>query len=73
MTGAKDGKTKCGTEKDTAGSKGKGEHASVAMQSHIEAVRVIRAKGRTYITGVFGEPRKRALVLEISETCHPIM
>ena len=67
VTGAKDGKTKCGKEKDAPDIKGKGEPASAAMQSHIEEVRIIKAKGRTYITGVFGEPRKRTLVVEISD------
>ena len=37
------------------------------MESHIEVVRIIKAKGRAYITGVFGEPRKRTLVVEISD------
>ena len=61
------GKTKSGKEKCTPDSKGKGEHVSAATQSHLEEVRVCKANGRTYITGVFGEPGRRALVVEISE------
>ena len=52
---------------DTPDSKGKEEDASAAMQSHIEEVRIWRANGRAYIAGVFGEPRNKALVVEISE------
>ena len=73
VTAATHGKTKCGNEKDASGSNGKGASASAAMQSHIEEARASRATGRTYIAGVFGEPRERTLAVDISETCHPIM
>ena len=74
VTVAKAAKTKSGKETETPTSKGKGDHASVAMHSHIEEARIIRAKGRSYITGVFGEPKKRTLVVEISEkmTCNHV-
>ena len=74
VTVAKAAKTKSGKKTETPDRKGKGGHASAAMHSHIEEARIVRAKGRSYITGVFGEPKKRSLVVEISEkmTCNHV-
>ena len=73
VTTAKDGKTKSGKEKDTPDSKGKGEHASAAMESHIEEARVCRAQCRTHTTGVFGDHGKELWLWRSQKTGHPIM